>query len=258
MRQKCDQRRGAWRQAVVLTNTLLLCWSVAASAAAQDSADKNRAGNSKVDAPAQKDGDARGESRQLDGKKSDRQSDLDEQLVLDFVGKHQPKMLELITYLKPQAEQYQRALREMNRAMQRLQSLNNRDTELYQIELELWQIRSKQQLVAAEVLASKGDVTKATAQKRLQSLVKKEVQKVRERIELQRNRAQRQVEKLSAQLEDRILHEDELVRKAFENWQSRLAKQARNQKNRSKNLERQSKQRNDANGGSSQEAKSGK
>lgn len=155
----------------------------------------------------------------------------EEQEILDFVGAHQPKLLQLLKFLKKnQPDQYQRALREVARTKTRLETLEKRDKEMYAIELELWQIDSKQRLAAAELMAAKSDDAKSSSERRLKQLLKDEYLMDMERLKLLQNRAEKQVARLKEQIAERASNRDEFLQKSLRTWQNRMAKRNPNQK----------------------------
>lgn len=156
--------------------------------------------------------------------------------ILEFVGQHQPKLLQLLTFLKrKQPEEYQMALREMGRSKQRLENLAQRDQELYSIELELWQTRSRLRLLAAE-LSVASEEKKAKLEQQLAALVKQELTQNLARLKVQRQRTIKQLEQLDNLIQTRSENQDEQIAKALKVWQVRIAKQSpRKKKNKSNN-----------------------
>ncbi len=148
-----------------------------------------------------------------------------EKAVLAFVGQHQPKLLELMSFLKVnQPAQYQRALREMARSTQRLETLSKRDDELHAIELKLWQTRSQLRLLAAEISVA-GDDKNSALQARLRKLVEKEFNQNLARLRLQRERAAKQLKQLNQQLQQRQAEQEAVIAKTVKTWQNRIARQ---------------------------------
>ena len=148
---------------------------------------------------------------------------IDEARVLAFVEEHQPELAKLLAFLKSkEPSQYQQAMREMSRSQQRLEGLSKRDKELHAIELELWNIRSRLRLVAAQIPVV-GDAKRQKLNKELESLVKKESRTSIERLTLLRDRAQKQVLNFEQQIEK--ANSDVAIAKTLKSWQNRIAKQ---------------------------------
>lgn len=159
------------------------------------------------------------------GEHAEKESADEEQRVLSFVGTHQPKLLELMKFLKQkQPGQYEQALREMSRAQVRLESLAKRDQDLYAIELELWQIRSQLRLLAAEIsVAPEAKQEKLNA--KLALLVEKEVAQDLARLKLQRERTAEQLQQLDQQIAQRESETAVQVEKLLKQWKNRIAQQ---------------------------------
>lgn len=151
----------------------------------------------------------------------------------EFVEKHQPKLAQMLRYLKKSdSDQYQKALAETARSQARLVSLSKRDGELYEVELGLWKTRGQLRLHAAE-MAAKGELASKNLTEKLQRLVRKEVQLDLARLELIRDRAQKQARELTERIEKSKTSQDALVSKSLKTWQTRIKKQ-KAQQNKSK------------------------
>jgi hypothetical protein len=76
-----------------------------------------------------------------------------------FVGQHHPELLELLTYLeRHQPRAYGRAIDDLYRVSQRLAEMEQSDLERYQLELRVWQTKSRIQLLAARYQMSRDPV----------------------------------------------------------------------------------------------------
>lgn len=75
-----------------------------------------------------------------------------EAAAVAFVQKHHKDLFELLIYLKEGLPQeYERAIRDLSRASDRLAQLERRDPQRYRIELKLWQAQSRRQLLTARL-----------------------------------------------------------------------------------------------------------
>ncbi|MFK7734675.1 MAG: hypothetical protein AB8B50_01520 [Pirellulaceae bacterium] len=147
--------------------------------------------------------------------------------TLAFVGEHQPRLLKLMKYLeRKQPAQYQQALREMGRSKTRLESLKKRDEEMYSIELELWQLRSEQRLVAAELATQEKPARLKAGEEELEQLIVRESKKNLERLDLLHQKAQSQVQRLELQIEKSEANQASWVQKQLKTWGNRIQKQA--------------------------------
>ena len=146
--------------------------------------------------------------------------------VLEFVGKHQPKLRKLMEFLKQKApEQYRQAVKEMTRSKQRLSNLEKRDTGLYKIELELWRTRSELRLLAAEMSVA-AESQRNDLEKRLSQLAKSQVALELSKLKLQRQRTAEQLEQYDQQILDREAAQAEQATKIVKQWKNRIAKQS--------------------------------
>lgn len=146
--------------------------------------------------------------------------------VLEFVGKHQPELLELLKFLKGrQPIEFQQAMREVSRVMQRLEGLQKRDEPLYVIELGLWKTHSHLQLVAAQLAVVKEERQRESLESQLEELVKLEFAQDLERLAIQRERLAKQLQAMTQRLEQRQANRDETVAKTLRLWKNRIAKQ---------------------------------
>ena len=142
-----------------------------------------------------------------------------------FVRLHQPQLAELLEHLKQRGtKQYTPAVRDLNRAIQRIQNLEKRDAELYAIELELWKIRSQLRLQAAKI-AAKPPKNPAAATAGLKKFIEREYQQDLARVSLLRDRAAAQLASFDAQINQRLDTKSELLQKALRSWESKIKKQ---------------------------------
>lgn len=175
---------------------------------------------------AQKNSDAReatvdGQSEAADPAK------LNNEKTLEFVGKHQPNMLKLLEFLKNQRPPlYQQALKEMSRSQQRLENLSKRDPQLYDIEIDLWNLRSELRLLAAEVSVKSAEPN-AKQKKKLTELAQQQADQELAKLRLLKVRAEKQVAQLNSQIEQRVSNEEAVVAKTIQYWTNQIAKQSR-------------------------------
>jgi len=234
-----EMRKSVWLMMVVVV--------FACSTSHADTIDNDRASAKASGNPNQADENSSAAKEHLAGDaarkkpsgrfKSEEQKDegkgkLDERRILDFIGKHQSELSKLLTFLREnQPDQYQQALKEMSRSQQRLENLQKRDTELFEIELELWKIKSRIRLIAAEIMVAEEGKNKQVLEEVLRGLIGQEIAQDLARLTLQRRRAVRQLDKLTAEIARRTNTSEELSAKALELWQSRIAKQTPRNKN---------------------------
>ena len=146
-----------------------------------------------------------------------------EKQVLAFVEANHSKLSSLLKYLKKKrSAEYEQVMRELTRVSQRLENLAKRDTELHAIELDLWKIRSEQRLLAAEIAAKK-NANKLEEQ--LKTLVEKEYTRNLERLQLQRNRVEKQLAQIKTQIERQQESRSAQVEKSLKQWKNKIARQ---------------------------------
>ena len=156
-----------------------------------------------------------------------------ERKALAFIEEHQPKLRKLMEFLQAkQPASYQQALKELGCSQVRLEGLEKRDPELYKIELELWLIRSRLRLLAAEMSVANAKDQKDRTEE-LSSLIEQEATCNRQRMQLHRDRAAQQVVKLDEEIAKLNAGYDELIAKSLKAWQNKIKKQNSSQ-NKSK------------------------
>ena len=146
--------------------------------------------------------------------------------VLKFVSKHLPELRKMLDYLqKNKPEQYEQAMREFSRDQMRLAAVKKRDADMYEIELELWQLDGKLRMLAAEIAALKKEKDRAAAETQLEELVRKQQQKSLEKARMQRDRAAAQLARLENVVKQREENAESLTARSLKLWKSRIEKQ---------------------------------
>jgi hypothetical protein len=81
-----------------------------------------------------------------------------EAAALTFVQRNHAELAELLAYLKAnQPEEYQRAIRDLSRVVERLGGIQERDPLQYELEVALWTAQSRVQLLTARVKMGASD-----------------------------------------------------------------------------------------------------
>lgn len=165
-----------------------------------------------------------------DGRRSDAMVDADATKnkkttvnVDAFVAEHLPELTKLLDYLKKQGkEQYQRAARDLERSIGRIENLQKRDEKLYAVELELWKTRSRLQFAAAEMAVRPHKDEDVTTQ-RLRKLLKKKTELELDRLRILRAKAAEQLAELDKQIAQREhdLEDEKLVEDLAEQYKRR-------------------------------------
>lgn len=153
--------------------------------------------------------------------------------ILEFVEKQQPKLLKLLAFMRERRQpQYQQALRETWRSMQRLENLAERDQELHAIELKLWRVRSETRLLAGQISAAKSEQAQSSMEQRLERLLEQELAYSLERVKQLRARTAKQLAQYDAQIEELEAHHEELISKSLKQWRNRIARQSTSSRQR--------------------------
>jgi hypothetical protein len=85
-----------------------------------------------------------------------------EAAVRTFLRQHHPELADLLLYLQTsQPHEYQRAVRDLFRASERLAQIQERDYDRYELELKLWKTSSRIQLLAARLSMNDSDDLRA-------------------------------------------------------------------------------------------------
>ncbi|HBE69616.1 MAG TPA: hypothetical protein DDW52_15840 [Planctomycetaceae bacterium] len=154
-----------------------------------------------------------------------------------FVKEHLPQLSTLLNNLKKRTpSEYEKVSRELERSVQRLQSIRRRDEELYAVELEIWKVRHQLQLLAARSAIANAE-RKAAIGEKLNKFAEQHTKLELKRLQVLRRRAAKQLAQLDKQIEIRKETESELVAKAIRQWENRIKRQqaaARKAKNASK------------------------
>ncbi len=145
-----------------------------------------------------------------------------EQKTLEFVEKHQPELADLLDFLRAKRSgDYRQAIDEISRVRERLDGMEKRDRELYEIELALWQNSARLRLWAASVSASAKKMSEVD-RKKLTDLVTRENDLMLKRLRLEKARAESRLEQIQQQLDKRAEQTDAMVAKGIKVWEGRI------------------------------------
>jgi hypothetical protein len=130
-----------------------------------------------------------------------------EAAVFAFVERHHPELEALLGHLKQsEVKQYQRAVRELYTASERLGSLHDSDPERYELELRAWKLRSRIQLLSAKLSMGSNEQFKSELREALadqhdarRDILKLEERRTRERLaRLEKNLADHEARREAA------------------------------------------------------------
>jgi len=132
--------------------------------------------------------------------------------AIDFVKQHHPELVSLLQLLKAMKEkEYDVAIRDIDKARKRLESLVKREPETHRIELDTWKIQSKIDLLLAKGFAQ----DKAFNTKTLRSLLKEQVENQKTRLKNEQTNLAKRKRQIDEQLEKYQGHEAEKVDQQF-------------------------------------------
>lgn len=139
--------------------------------------------------------------------------------VLDFVKQHHPELVSLLQLLKSMNEmEYETAVREINKVLNRLSPLQKRDPELYTIELEAWKVQSKIDLTLARAVAQ----TKEVEVDVLDQLVRRQIELQKKRLRHERNLLSARQQQLKESLEKLEADEEAKVKQSVASLQKKI------------------------------------
>lgn len=121
-----------------------------------------------------------------------------EAAVLMFVRQHHPELIRLLGYLRDsEPRQYQRAVRELARTVERLAQIHERDIERHDLELRAWKARSHIDVLIAQWRMEPNDQLLA----KLRSALVEQAKVRKEYLEYERARLVDRLKKLDTQIE---------------------------------------------------------
>jgi hypothetical protein len=115
-----------------------------------------------------------------------------EAAAITFVRQHHPELADLVAVLKEkQPKEYQRALRDLFRASERLAQIHDVDKGRYELELKGWKLQSRVQLLAARLTMETNDKLRGELKTALEqqydnqlALLRADHERARQRIEM--------------------------------------------------------------------------
>ena len=120
-----------------------------------------------------------------------------EKAALAFVRKHHRELEELLVYLRENKKPaYQRAIRDLWRADQRLASIKKRSEKRYKLELSIWKVDSRSKVLAARFVMSQ----KESIANELRDVLKERTELRRKALAEDRERLRKRLEKLKSQV----------------------------------------------------------
>ena len=147
--------------------------------------------------------------------------------VMEFVQQNHAELKALLTHLREnRRKDYERAIRELSRDAERIGQLKGRDSKQHELELKAWTIKSRIQLLTAQLVM--GDKEEIRGQ--LKSLLGEQLDVRTELAKRERERAQERLGKLDQEI-SRLENERQ---KILDNQLQILTKSAADSKNKVK------------------------
>jgi len=121
-----------------------------------------------------------------------------EAAAITFVRTHHPELADLVAVLKErQPKEYQRALRDLFRASERLAQIHDVDKGRYELELKAWKLQSRVVLLTARMTMEPSDKLRGDLKTALEQQYDNQLALVR----ADRDRAKQRIEMLDKQIE---------------------------------------------------------
>ena len=150
-----------------------------------------------------------------------------EAAALALVREHHPEVAELLDRLKSnRPAQYRRAIRELAQTSQRLAQWKDRDPARYELELKLWKLQSKVQLLSARATMS-GDLVQESE---LRAALAEQMDVRIALLTLQRDSAARRVQDLDSQITRLTSQRDATVQRQLNRAKQAIENQRKKRK----------------------------
>ncbi|MCU0721500.1 MAG: hypothetical protein MUC83_17450 [Pirellula sp.] len=109
----------------------------------------------------------------------------DEQLSIAFIEKHHPELSALLEVLKTtDLAKYDAAIKDVSKAIKRLEGARKRDEKLYELEIAGWKIQSKIDLLLAKGMAKDKSFKESDLKKLVENRIDNQIQRTNREIEL--------------------------------------------------------------------------
>lgn len=120
-----------------------------------------------------------------------------ESAVMTFVERNHPALKDLLASLKSsRPKEYEKAIRDIYQASERLANLKERDPRLFDLELRSWTLRSQIQLLAAQMVMVGSDEKR----NQLRELLNEQLDLRAEMLALERERAQERLKRVEGEI----------------------------------------------------------
>ena len=142
-----------------------------------------------------------------------------EAAALTFARRNHPELEKLLVRLQKQnSREFEKAVRQLYQASERLARIQERDPERYEIALEIWKLDSRIKLLAARMTMS----SDSSLEKKLRELVEERVDARIRQMQLDRSRLASRLEKLDEDLKELQEDRDSAVAKDLQRLKKSL------------------------------------
>lgn len=136
-----------------------------------------------------------------------------EQMALDFVAEHDPKLARLISPLKASSpKEYQRALKELFRTSERMAGIQTKDPDRYELELDAWKLQSHVRLLAARMTMEDDP----EIERELRGMLQKKLDNQLKLLRNERASLQARLNQVEMQIEQKSKSPDEFVQQEYD------------------------------------------
>lgn len=141
-----------------------------------------------------------------------------EAAALTFVERHHRELVDILRYLKEERPKaYEQAMLELFRVSERLAQHQMQSDERYEIELALWKIESRIELLAARLkMAGLDSPAGQTLAPQLEKLLEQRLELRMKRLAWERCRIAERMERIDRQIEHARVHREQNLRREFE------------------------------------------
>lgn len=141
--------------------------------------------------------------------------------TLEFVQMQEPELAKLLGFMKTKRNvDYRQAIEEIRRVRERLDTLQKRDQELYDVELAIWRNAAQLRLWAASISASSKKLSDSDRTK-LTQLLTSENELTLKRLNIDKLRAEARLEQVRQQIARREQTES-VIAKGVKTWEGRI------------------------------------
>ena len=139
--------------------------------------------------------------------------------LFTFVGQHHPDIRPLLRSLqKGQPEEFQRAMQQLDREVQVLQNQKKNAPDRYKRSLEMWVLRSKTKLIAAQMAVADDDSKLQKMEQEIRKLLNRHYQVRADQVKEDLNTLKERTQRLQSQLNDLNQKRGEMINRQVDGF----------------------------------------